>query len=426
MARSFSRLRRAYFRELRPGSRISERGVIATKLNNGDVRWAVNVMVDGHRIHRIIGLESDGVTRLQAEQFIEKAKTDAREQRLCLPKGRKLSPSFETAAEIYLQRLTQTGGKDYVNNEQHLRLHLCPRFGKFRLDSISRLEIETFHSQCRKAGLSDTTVNRVLATLRRMGRKLVEWQMIKRAFPTPKLARERNERTRVISKEEEKLLLDAALADCHPYIWVFVKIGLATALRHSEILRMRFENFDPLRRRFRVLTKGGRWREQPLTRSIANLLVQLKRSSPSREGWVFPSEKGQQGHIPHLSAVFRRCVKRAGLDPRSITPHIMRHTAITRLASTGADIKTIQSFSGHESLEMIMRYAHRVDHAIDNALEKLDSTMPPARIAEMHYTKITPGPADAQPELTGNAPNEVIYWCPWPESNQHALAGNRF
>src|SRR5688572_15036020 len=105
MVRTFSKLRRAYIRELRPGSRISERGVVATKLSNGDIRWSVNVMVDSHRIHRAIGLESDGVTRPQVEQFIEKVRTEAREQRLNLPRGRKLSPSFANVAEIYLLRL---------------------------------------------------------------------------------------------------------------------------------------------------------------------------------------------------------------------------------------------------------------------------------------------------------------------------------
>ncbi len=50
----------------------------------------------------------------------------------------------------------------------------------------------------------------------------------------------------------------------------------------------------------------------------------------------------------------------------------MRHTAITWLAETGADIKTVQEFSGHESLEMVLRYAHAQDRAVDRALEKLE------------------------------------------------------
>jgi len=33
----------------------------------------------------------------------------------------------------------------------------------------------------------------------------------------------------------------------------------------------------------------------------------------------------------------------------------MRHTAITNLAETGAAFKTIQEFSGHETLEMVFR-----------------------------------------------------------------------
>ncbi len=57
---------------------------------------------------------------------------------------------------------------------------------------------------------------------------------------------------------------------------------------------------------------------------------------------------------------------------KTVTPHIMRHTAITRLAETGADIKTIQKFSGHESLVMVLRYAHPQDRAIDRALDALE------------------------------------------------------
>jgi len=73
-----------------------------------------------------------------------------------------------------------------------------------------------------------------------------------------------------------------------------------------------------------------------------------------------------------MNVAFARCVKAAGMDPLVVVPHIMRHTAITRLAATGADIKTIQEFSGHETLTMVLRYAHAQDRAIDNALDRLE------------------------------------------------------
>jgi hypothetical protein len=44
--------------------------------------FTVDVMVDGQRLHRVIGRESDGTTRTQAETFIEKVRRDAREGRL--------------------------------------------------------------------------------------------------------------------------------------------------------------------------------------------------------------------------------------------------------------------------------------------------------------------------------------------------------
>ena len=59
-------------------------------------------------------------------------------------------------------------------------------------------------------------------------------------------------------------------------------------------------------------------------------------------------------------------------DPSVVSPHTMRHSAITRFALIGADIKTIQEFSGHESLEMVLRYAHAQDQAIDSALDRLE------------------------------------------------------
>jgi site-specific recombinase XerD len=73
---------------------------------------------------------------------------------------------------------------------------------------------------------------------------------------------------------------------------------------------------------------------------------------------------------------FRRAVERAELDPAMITPHVMRHTAITRLVEAGVDLPTIQRISGHKTLAMVLRYSHVSGAHIDAAIAALDRTIP--------------------------------------------------
>ena len=90
---------------------MTEHGISFERIESGDGVFSVNVMVDGHRIHRVIGRESEGVTRSQAEQFIEKVRSEAREGRLSLPAGRKTHMSFSEAAKKYLSRLPRPTAK---------------------------------------------------------------------------------------------------------------------------------------------------------------------------------------------------------------------------------------------------------------------------------------------------------------------------
>src|SRR6516162_10009535 len=101
MSLRFSRLDRPAIRRLAAGQQITEHGITAERLADGDTRYSVNIMVDGQRIHRVIGRESEGVTRTQAEVFIERARSEAREGRLSLPPRRKTHLTFTEAADKY-------------------------------------------------------------------------------------------------------------------------------------------------------------------------------------------------------------------------------------------------------------------------------------------------------------------------------------
>ena len=112
--------------------------------NNGDIRYSINIMVDGERIHRTIGRQSEGVTRQQAERAIESLRTRAREDRLDLPQGRKRHWTFADAAAEYIQRMEAGGGQNVRSKKRHLDQHLKPFFGSHRLDKISEFNLRRY------------------------------------------------------------------------------------------------------------------------------------------------------------------------------------------------------------------------------------------------------------------------------------------
>jgi site-specific recombinase XerD len=92
-----------------------------------------------------------------------------------------------------------------------------------------------------------------------------------------------------------------------------------------------------------------------------------------------------------MDNAFRDAVVRAGLDPELVTPHVMRHTAITALVQTGVDLPTIQKVSGQKTLAMVLRYTHVHGQHIDRAIEAIGRTLPeltkPAARLHRNYTE---------------------------------------
>jgi integrase len=382
MASDFRKLNRVSMRRLLPGGKITEYGITFERTANGNGVFSVNVMVDGQRIHRVIGREGEGVTRTQAEEFIEKVRSEAREGRLSLPPGRKTQLSFAEAAQKYVDHLEETNGKNLVAKRRQLRLYLTPFFGNQRLNSISTFTVDRYKRRRLDKGASSGTANLELATLSHLFNCAIEWKWLKSRPCKISLLPKSQGRIVALADEQENALLRAAVADDDAHCWLFVVFGLNTAMRHREILRARFEWLDLDKRRlFIPRAKGGR-REQPITPELAELLRREKETRADKQGWIFPSPRpttSLTGHRDRMDKPFRRAVIRAGLDPKIVTPHVMRHTAITKLVQSGVDLPTIQSISGHKTLTMVLRYTHVHGSHIDKAIAAIGRDLPEPR-----------------------------------------------
>ena len=209
----------------------------------------------------------------------------------------------------------------------------------------------------------------------------IEWKWLK-AFPCKiKLFPESRGRIIALDDEQADALLKAAINDEDVDCWLFVLFGLNTAMRHTEILQARFDQVDFDKLRLYIPDAKAGEREQPITTQLASALRQERkmREEKDRDGWIFPSPRPNAsgtGHRHRMGKAFRRAAIRADLDPMMVTPHVMRHTAITNLVKAGVDLPTIQKISGHKTLTMVLRYAHVHGHHIDEAIKKIGRALP--------------------------------------------------
>ncbi len=168
MSRKFDRLNRIAVRKLGANGKLQEHGIVAERLLNGDIRYSINIMVDRRRVHRVIGRESEGVTREQAERAIESFRTKAREGRLNLPTGRKTFRDFDQMGEDYLAKIEADPnghGRNLARKQRHIRVLLAPHFRRMRPDNLNDIAIAGYVKARREEGIAPATINRELATL---------------------------------------------------------------------------------------------------------------------------------------------------------------------------------------------------------------------------------------------------------------------
>ena len=135
---------------------------------------------------------------------------------------------------------------------------------------------------------------------------------------------------------------------------------LLTGFREQEVMYLFWRDINPDLRTIRVTSKAEhgfypkRWeeREVPIPAHLAEILQKRPRREQSQ--FVFPSPTGNREQ--HMLDCCKEIAKRAGLDPEKFDLKTFRSTYATRMLRAGFDVRTVQHWMGHKSLETTMRY----------------------------------------------------------------------
>ena len=220
--------------------------------------------------------------------------------------------------------------------------------------------------------LSPASVNRELATLRRLLRLAQEWKVLDRV-PRIRLLRGERNREFVLSHLLEPKYLEAAP---QPLRDVAILI-LETAVRPGEAAHLRWTDVYlqlAVRAKFGYIAiRGGKSknakRNLSLTARAAEMLKARKACAESP--WVFPGDSPKDAilvtSIDHQHEDVRDTLKLS----KEFVVHSLRHTMLTRLGEAGAAAFTIMKIAGHSSVTVSQRYVHPTPEGMERAFERL-------------------------------------------------------
>ena len=222
---------------------------------------------------------------------------------------------------------------------------------------------------------SKGTINRELSVLSHLFNKAIEWGWITARPAKIRRFQEGQGRITYLTVDQVRTLIECAKQDQNPQIYPFIVIGLETSMRKMEILRIRREHVDINRHIIFIPKAKAGMREQPITNHLADFLENYINALPKGTPWLFPSVAAEEGHTTEVRKPFCRVVAAAGLDPKEVVRHTLRHTAITHLVQAGVDLPTVKRISGHKTLIMVERYAHQNGEHIQAAMDKLENRL---------------------------------------------------
>ena len=284
------------------------------------------------------------------------------------------SRTLSELMDIWLMHIRPTvKAATYQKYEGLIRNHIKPEIGHITLRLVTRgmldrfAQSQTTNGKIGGGGLSVKTVNDILIVLG-MALRVAE-EEYSTALPRITFLREETHEARVLSLDEEKVLLNALLSKIDIYkfgvllsLYTGVRIGELCALEWSDVTNDAINVTKTVQR----LKRGGKTElvvGQPKSRSsnrkipIPEFLLPFIEQFRKPCGYVLQTRNGTCIEPRTLQHKFKTIIKSCGLS--DVNFHALRHTFATRCVEAGFDVKTLSEILGHSDVKTTLnRYVH--------------------------------------------------------------------
>jgi len=230
--------------------------------------------------------------------------------------------------------------------------------------------VEAYFADLSRRGLSPATAARRRASLRQFYRFVLAegWRS---DDPSRRLDAPRRGRPlpKVLSRAEvDKLIAAAAAREGAQGLRLacMVELIYASGLRVSELTSLPLAALARDPAYLIVKGKGGKERLAPLNevaRAAVKTYLDIRKTflpkGDAANPWLFPS-RGAGGRLTprRFAQLLDEAARDAGIDPKRVSPHVLRHAFATHLLEGGADLRVVQTLLGHADIATTQVYTH--------------------------------------------------------------------
>lgn len=294
--------------------------------------------------------------------------------------------------ESYLDMLSvEQGAAD--NTIQSYRRDLerfavfCTSHGKRPEDADTGL-IRRFMQGLSARGMAASTAARQLSSIRQLYRFLYD-EGIRTDNPVAVIDGPKTTRSlpKYLSEEEVDLLLTVAQGFEGPEgarLNALLEILYASGLRVTELVSLPLSALSGDGRLLIVRGKGGKERMVPMSEPAMEALESYRNireyflakgkeiaGNSQAVNFLFPS-RAKDGHLTRarFGQLMKEVAIAAGIDPRRVSPHVLRHSFASHMLAHGADLRALQQMLGHSDISTTQIYTHVLDERLKALVEK--------------------------------------------------------
>ncbi len=237
---------------------------------------------------------------------------------------------------------------------------------EFEITNINDASAETIRSwivSLLDSGLSSTSINRKISTLRSYYKFQVSRNLLKSNPASQIQAVKQSDKLPIyIDKEalNEFLNLSTPKNFIESRDKLVVDLLYSSGMRLSELISLKNSSISKSLNTVKVLGKRNKERLIPLNENTLGAIEEYnnfkQKEMPYTDDWLIVTNKGKKAYPRLIYRIVDTALNKITNGKRS--PHTLRHSFATHMLNNGADLNSIKELLGHSSLAATQVYTH--------------------------------------------------------------------